>query len=147
MAERRNDVDRMQANEGVRDRNLAELQRDLESTETSTVMERIYQGFAYLLGGQQALGPQGPAQAPVTRQDVATLRKMLTMNPETASMAQGVSDQELGQMLTADPQMASMVKQLGPMIASGQVPRCPPQMTPGSKDLATESGSGTSVSR
>jgi hypothetical protein len=68
----------------------------------------------------QQPGQGGGQMPPITKQDVSNLRQMMMMSPETAQMAQSVSDEELAQMLNSDPQMAGMIKQLGAMVPPAQ---------------------------
>lgn len=54
-----------------------------------------------------------------TAQDVATLRQILQMNPQTAQQAQGISDADLMQLLKSDPEIAGAVKEFQAMSAQG----------------------------
>jgi hypothetical protein len=54
-----------------------------------------------------------------TAQDVATLRQILEMNPQTAQQAKAISDADLMQLLKSDPEIAGAVKEFQAMSAQG----------------------------
>ncbi len=65
----------------------------------------------------QASLQQQAQQAPVTPQDVAALRQILQMNPQTAQQASQVSDADLTKLLQSDPEIAGAVKEFEAMSA------------------------------
>ena len=67
----------------------------------------------------QANLQQQAQQAPVTPEDIAALRQILQMNPQTAQQASKVSDADLTQLLKSDPEIASAVKEFEAMSAQG----------------------------
>jgi hypothetical protein len=67
----------------------------------------------------QASLQQQAQQAPVTPADVAALRQILQMNPQTAQQASQVSDADLTKLLQSDPEIAGAVKEFEAM-SSGQ---------------------------
>ncbi|MFM7390420.1 MAG: hypothetical protein ACKO34_07345 [Vampirovibrionales bacterium] len=56
-----------------------------------------------------------PPLAPASSKEIATLRKLLAMDPQTAPLASQLSESDLTAML-AEPQIKQAVQQLGPMI-------------------------------
>lgn len=58
-----------------------------------------------------------PPLAPASPKEIATLRKLLAMDPQTAPLAGQLSESDLTAML-AEPQIKQAVQQLGPMIDS-----------------------------
>jgi len=65
----------------------------------------------------QANLQQTAQQAPVTPADVAALRQILQMNPQTAQQASQVSDADLTALLKSDPEIAGAVKEFQAMSA------------------------------
>lgn len=84
----------------------------------------------------QASLQQQAQQAPVTPADVAALRQILQMNPQTAQQASKVSDADLTQLLQSDPEIAGAVKEFEAMSAGQGV--APSGGKPGAKAPAAQ---------
>lgn len=82
----------------------------------------------------QASLQQQAQKAPVTPQDVAALRQLLQMNPQTAQQAASVSDADLTQLLKSDPEIAGAVKEFQTMM--------PAQNNPATATGASPQGAG-----
>jgi hypothetical protein len=65
----------------------------------------------------QASLQQQAQQAPVTPADIAALRQILQMNPQTAQQASKVSDADLTKLLQSDPEIAGAVREFEAMSA------------------------------
>jgi hypothetical protein len=73
----------------------------------------------------QASLQQQAQQTPVTPADVAALRQILQMNPQTAPQAAQISDADLTKLLQSDPEIAGAVKEFQAISSGATAPAGP----------------------